>query len=70
MRLAYGINRAADQQGREHARSFVEEKMSSGAGGTCEKERAGMAGARAASAAECQRPAEAPGGRRQPVRQA
>ena len=34
MRLAYGINRDADQQGRDHARSFVEEKMSSGLGAT------------------------------------
>ena len=32
VRLAYGINRDADQQGRDQARSFVEEKMSSGFG--------------------------------------
>jgi|TARA_B110001469_G_scaffold110220_1_gene111834 hypothetical protein len=32
VRLAYGINREADQQGRDHARSFVEDKMSSGLG--------------------------------------
>ena len=62
MRLAYGINRDADQQGRDHARSFVEEKMSSGLGATLKTKPVWPASA--ASAADWPRLAEAQGGLR------